>query len=328
MGIQREAAGRGARRAGAGRPLEPGVAARMRPLLGADVSHARVHSDELGARIAERHGAAAVAVGSHVAFARGTYEPGTPLGDALIAHELAHVAQYDETAVVAPAREAEREADAAGVAALAQRGVAALRRSVEVRPRAAALRQQGVADHPRRVRQSAGEGARGIRSRRQRPRQAAGGQPRQGHVALQLRRRRRSGQGAERGDHGHGAPRQRRRQAGQARPRAELLEEPARAGSSCSPTSTRAAARRASQSATSPTASARRRWRSRSPSAASSCRSSPPSDSRRRSGIASTLDDPSGRPRVVGDRRPGDQLRLPARDRADQRGLHHLRSQP
>jgi hypothetical protein len=131
IGIQREAAGAVRDELGPGRPLEPGVAARMGPLLGADVSHARVHSDELGARIAERHGAAAVAVGSHVAFARGTYEPGTPLGDALLAHELAHVAQYDETAVVAPAREAEREADAAGVAALAQRGVAALRRSVK-----------------------------------------------------------------------------------------------------------------------------------------------------------------------------------------------------
>ncbi len=131
MGIQREAAGAVRDELGPGRPLEPGVAARMGPLLGADVSHARVHSDALGARIAERHGATAVAVGSHVAFARGAYEPGTPLGDALIAHELAHVAQYDETAVVAPAREAEREADAAGVAALAQRGVAALRRSVK-----------------------------------------------------------------------------------------------------------------------------------------------------------------------------------------------------
>ena len=121
----------GARRAGAGAPARAGGRRADGPLLGADVSHARVHSDELGARIAERHGAAAVAVGSHVAFARGAYEPGTPLGDALIAHELAHVAQYDETAVVAPAREAEREADAAGVAALAQRGVAALRRSVK-----------------------------------------------------------------------------------------------------------------------------------------------------------------------------------------------------
>src|SRR5215208_768608 len=58
MGIQREAAGAVRDELGPGRPLEPGVAARMGPLLGADVSHARVHSDELGARIAERHGAA------------------------------------------------------------------------------------------------------------------------------------------------------------------------------------------------------------------------------------------------------------------------------
>jgi hypothetical protein len=39
------------------------------------------------------HGAQAFAVGSDVAFASGAYQPNTPRGDALLAHELAHVVQ-------------------------------------------------------------------------------------------------------------------------------------------------------------------------------------------------------------------------------------------
>ena len=49
-------------------------------------------------------GARAVTVGEHVAFAPGEYRPGTPVGDALLAHELAHVGQ-------------QADAGAAGVAA-------------------------------------------------------------------------------------------------------------------------------------------------------------------------------------------------------------------
>jgi Domain of unknown function (DUF4157) len=106
---------------GPGRPLEPALASRMSSLLGADFSRARVHTDAAGGRVAHRHRAAALAVGHHVAFAPDAYEPGTPLGDALIAHELAHVAQHVETAgapVVADA-DAERDALVAGIAAFA-----------------------------------------------------------------------------------------------------------------------------------------------------------------------------------------------------------------
>jgi hypothetical protein len=115
---------------GPGRPLDPSVASRMSGLLGPDVSRARVHTDALGGRVAERHRATAVAVGDHVAFARGAYQPGTLLGDALIAHELAHVAQHVDTpgAPVAATAAAEREADAAGIAAFAQRGMPELLR--------------------------------------------------------------------------------------------------------------------------------------------------------------------------------------------------------
>ncbi len=115
---------------GSGRALDPSVAARMTQLLGPDVARARVHTDALGGRVAERHRATAVAVGHHVAFAQGAYQPGTPLGDALIAHELAHVAQHVDSpsAPVAASADAEREAAAAGIAAFAQRGAPELLR--------------------------------------------------------------------------------------------------------------------------------------------------------------------------------------------------------
>jgi hypothetical protein len=80
---------------GSGRPLDAGVSARLGPALGADVSRVEVHDDPASAAITGSLGAAAITVGHHVAFASGQYEPGTPLGDALIAHELAHVIQQD-----------------------------------------------------------------------------------------------------------------------------------------------------------------------------------------------------------------------------------------
>jgi hypothetical protein len=80
---------------GPGRPLDAAVSARLGPALGADLSHVEVHDDPASAAVTGSLGAAAITVGHHVAFASGQYEPGTPLGDALIAHELAHVIQQD-----------------------------------------------------------------------------------------------------------------------------------------------------------------------------------------------------------------------------------------
>jgi hypothetical protein len=58
-----------------------------------DFSHVRVHADEAAARLSNEFNARALTVGEHVAFGSGEYRPGTLIGDALIAHELAHVAQ-------------------------------------------------------------------------------------------------------------------------------------------------------------------------------------------------------------------------------------------
>ncbi|MEZ4399282.1 MAG: DUF4157 domain-containing protein [Kofleriaceae bacterium] len=79
---------------------------------------AQVHDDALAARIAAAHGAAAVTLGTHVAFAAGAYRPHEPVGAALLAHELAHVGQQAGAAagdrVGATSARAERDADAAG----------------------------------------------------------------------------------------------------------------------------------------------------------------------------------------------------------------------
>ena len=104
---------------GPGRPISTGLAARMGAALGADVSSVRFHTDDAAGRTTARAGATALTVGSHVAFARGTFEPGTPVGDALIAHELAHVTQHVEGAPVASDAAAERDALDASMAAVA-----------------------------------------------------------------------------------------------------------------------------------------------------------------------------------------------------------------
>jgi Domain of unknown function (DUF4157) len=80
---------------GAGRPLDHGVRARLEEALGANLDTVRVHDDAAAYRAAEQLGAAAFAAGTHIAFARGAYAPGTQRGDWLLAHEVAHVVQHD-----------------------------------------------------------------------------------------------------------------------------------------------------------------------------------------------------------------------------------------
>jgi hypothetical protein len=104
-----------------GRPLDRQVGARVGAAYGRDFSGVRVHHGTPGADVASRRSARAVTVGGHVAFAPGEYRPGTVVGDALIAHELAHVVQQEGAAGVAaaPAHGAlEADADRAALSAL------------------------------------------------------------------------------------------------------------------------------------------------------------------------------------------------------------------
>ena len=76
-----------------GRPLQPAVEREMGARYGHDFSRVRVHTDARAAASAEAVGALAYAVGRDIVFGAGRYAPASPDGQALIAHELAHVVQ-------------------------------------------------------------------------------------------------------------------------------------------------------------------------------------------------------------------------------------------
>ena len=78
---------------GPGQPMPGTVRARMESAFGRSFGGVRLHTDGVGAHLSDGLNARAFTVGRHVAFGRGEFRPGTIAGDALIAHELAHVVQ-------------------------------------------------------------------------------------------------------------------------------------------------------------------------------------------------------------------------------------------
>lgn len=76
-------------RAAGGQPLPEPVRQRMESHFGASFADVRVHMGHQAALL----GARAVTQGSTLYFAPGQYQPGTPQGDRLLAHELTHVLQ-------------------------------------------------------------------------------------------------------------------------------------------------------------------------------------------------------------------------------------------
>jgi hypothetical protein len=101
----------------------------MEASFGHDFSSVRVHSDDAAAASAAAVDAVAYTVGRHVAFARGSYAPGTPAGDQLLAHELAHVVQQTAArpssvpAVQVAAADAAGEREAMAAASVLPAGV-------------------------------------------------------------------------------------------------------------------------------------------------------------------------------------------------------------
>src|SRR4051812_39229017 len=113
-----------------GRPLDAGIGGRLGAAFGRDLSGVRGHAGTPGAGPAAQLSARAVRVGRPVPSAPGEYEPGTPLGDALIAHELAHVIQQEDGGVARTPAPAGLEDDAdraAGLALLGRTGLPARR---------------------------------------------------------------------------------------------------------------------------------------------------------------------------------------------------------
>lgn len=107
------------------RTLDHGVGARMRAAFGTSFSDVRVHTGSRSAALAAELNARAFTIGRDVVFGAGEYRPGTPVGDALIAHELAHVMQQRDGRAESPvmkridsdAGPLEAEADLAAVGA-------------------------------------------------------------------------------------------------------------------------------------------------------------------------------------------------------------------
>jgi Domain of unknown function (DUF4157) len=85
-----------------GEPLPETVRANMEPRFGADFSDVRIHRDPAAAESAQDLGARAWTLGQHIAFGDGEWAPGTPTGDHLIAHELAHTLQDSDAGNAAP----------------------------------------------------------------------------------------------------------------------------------------------------------------------------------------------------------------------------------
>lgn len=81
---------------GKGKELESGTKSKMEGAFGANLSDVKVHTDSEGSAFAQGLDAQAATIGKDIAFASDKYKPGTPEGDALIAHELAHVMQQSD----------------------------------------------------------------------------------------------------------------------------------------------------------------------------------------------------------------------------------------
>lgn len=76
-----------------GLPLPAGLRIEMEAAFGADLGALRIHADASAAAAAQALGANAFASGAHLAFNTGRFQPGTPRGRHLLAHEVAHALQ-------------------------------------------------------------------------------------------------------------------------------------------------------------------------------------------------------------------------------------------
>jgi hypothetical protein len=80
------------RRQGGGEALPDEFAGRMGEHFGMDLSAVRVHADQGAGTLARSIDAAAFTHGNDIYFAPGAYQPGSPGGQRILAHELSHVA--------------------------------------------------------------------------------------------------------------------------------------------------------------------------------------------------------------------------------------------
>jgi hypothetical protein len=80
----------------------------MEAALGADLAGVRIHTDSNAAKLSESLGATAFTYGSDIFFDSGQFEPGTRDGKRLLAHELTHSLQQQQSGPTV-ARDGERK---------------------------------------------------------------------------------------------------------------------------------------------------------------------------------------------------------------------------
>jgi hypothetical protein len=81
--------------AGSGQPLSKEVRVSMEQAFGADFSEVTVHTDAQAHSLNETLQARAFTTGQDIFFREGEYNPDSPAGKKLIAHELTHVIQQN-----------------------------------------------------------------------------------------------------------------------------------------------------------------------------------------------------------------------------------------
>ncbi|ELR72090.1 hypothetical protein C900_01832 [Fulvivirga imtechensis AK7] len=82
---------------GSGQSLPEGVNNEMSGKMGADFSKVKVHTDSNAIQMSRELGAQAFTYGSDIYFDQGKYDPGSSAGKHLLAHELTHVVQQNDT---------------------------------------------------------------------------------------------------------------------------------------------------------------------------------------------------------------------------------------
>ncbi len=113
-----------------GQPLDDGIQRAMEERMDDSFGDVRIHADATAAKACEEINARAFTVGNHIAFNHGEYDPESPDGQHILAHELAHVRQQtgadismmpqeDSGLEIDPDPQLEREAEDAAQQALA-----------------------------------------------------------------------------------------------------------------------------------------------------------------------------------------------------------------
>jgi len=95
-----------------GRSLDGSIQRAMEDRMGDSFGDVRIHTGPSAAEACEAINARAFTVGNHIAFNQGEYDPESPEGQHVLAHELAHVRQQTEGAVsMLPQEDVELEVD-------------------------------------------------------------------------------------------------------------------------------------------------------------------------------------------------------------------------